>query len=116
MSELIATVADKPVALRPNGLSAIVFADDFSHSMVCLRPDGSEAISLAATLRSLSKSVVTRSSGDRDRSLSECVDGQGENTAASGLVVDQCDSRLNPDALEFKPKHCPQCNSTPGRV
>ena len=43
-------------------------------------------------------------SGDRDLSSSECVSGQGKNTAASGLVVDQCGSRLNQDALEFKPK------------
>ena len=101
-SELASAVADRPMALQPNGLSAIVVADDFSQSTVCLRPEGSEAIAQAATLRSLPKSVAARSSGDRDRNSSEYVSGQGKNTAASGLVVDQCGSRLNPDALEFK--------------
>ena len=43
-SELASAVAERPMALRPNGLSAIVVADDFSESTVCLRPGGSEAI------------------------------------------------------------------------
>ena len=101
---LASAVVDGPVALRPNGLSTIVVADNFSQFTVCLRPDGSESIALAAKLGSLPKFVAARSSVDGDQSPSECVGRQGKNTAASGLMVDKCDSMLNPDALEFRPK------------
>ena len=42
--ELAASVADKPVALRPAELSAIVVADNLSRSPVCSKPDEGEAI------------------------------------------------------------------------
>ena len=112
--ELASAIVDKPVALRPNGLPAIAVADDFSQSTVCLRLDEKKAIAQAATLRSLPKYVAAQLSGDRNQGQNESVGGQGKNTGASGQVVDQCDSRINPDALEFRPIHFRQRKLTPG--
>ena len=102
--ELAASVADKPVTLRPAELSAIVVADNLSRSPVCSKPDGGEAIVLATTLRSLPKAVATHSSGVKVQSRDELVIGQGKYVAASGLTVDHCDNRLDPNALEFRPR------------
>ena len=44
VSELASIVVDRPMALRPNGLSTIIFADHFSQSTECLRPDGSKPL------------------------------------------------------------------------
>lgn len=102
--ELASSVTAKPVALRPAELSAIVVADNLSRSPVCSKPDGGEAIVLATTLRSLPKAVATHSSGVKVQSRDELVIGQGKYVAASGLTVDHCDNRLDPNALEFRPR------------
>ena len=93
-SELVPAMADRPVALRPYGLSAIVVADDFSKSPVCSRPDGSEAIAQAATLWFLPKSLAAQLSSDGNQGQNESVDGLGKDTAASGLLMDLYDIKI----------------------
>ena len=109
--KLASTVSSRLAALWPAESSAIVAADDFSKSPVCLRPDRSEAITQTATLWSLLKSVVARSLSVGNQGQNELINGQRKKTAAFGLLVDQCDSRLNPDTFEFRPKRC-QSKST----
>ena len=78
--ELASAEVNRPKALRPNELFAIVVAYNLSKSPVCSRPDGGEAIAQPATLGSLPKSVAAQSSGDGNQGQNESIDGLGKNT------------------------------------